>query len=124
MSAIACKAYLKATTPQNIQAAFKKTGIYPFKKDAIHAEDLYTAESFREKNPVKKAVEMKGGKEEVQKFIDGKMDALLGDTKKEGDCEEKWKNQKGDGKKLNKSSAGGKAITEGDFGERLEEYIE
>ena len=62
MSAIACKAYLKATTSQNILEVFKKTGIYPFQKDAIHAENLYTAESFRVKNPVKKVIEMKGGK--------------------------------------------------------------
>ena len=114
IAALACKAYLKATTPQTVQNAFKKTGVYPLKQDAIPEEALYTAEVFREKNPVEKVKVLKGGREEVQKFIDNKVETLLKIDQKTDDKKEEG---------VKRPAPGGKAITEGDFCERLELYV-
>ena len=77
MAGIACKAYIKATTPQNIQSAFRKTGIFPFKKDAVEPQNLYSAESFRSENPIEKVKSMKGGREEVEMFVCEKEEQMM-----------------------------------------------
>lgn len=41
MTEIACKAYLRAMSPSNIVAAFKKTGICTLDRDAVEREKLF-----------------------------------------------------------------------------------
>ncbi|KAH3726519.1 hypothetical protein DPMN_052386 [Dreissena polymorpha] len=53
MAKLACKAYLKAMTPLNVQSAFRKTEIHPLSSNAISAEKLITFEGFREASPVR-----------------------------------------------------------------------
>ena len=48
MCEIGCNAYLKAMTPMNIQTAFRKTGIYPYSRQAVSADKLYPAEVYQE----------------------------------------------------------------------------
>ena len=43
---LACRAYGKAMCPANLQAAFRKTGIYPLQTDVIPAEYLKPSEVF------------------------------------------------------------------------------
>ena len=60
IAAVACKANLKATTPQTVENAFKKKGVNLLKQDAIQEEVLYTADVFREKNPDETVKALKG----------------------------------------------------------------
>lgn len=46
---LACKAYSKALSTDNLLSAFRKTGIYPLDKDAIDKTKLIPAEVFEEK---------------------------------------------------------------------------
>lgn len=47
---IACKAYLKALSPENIQSGFRRAGIYPLNADAVPNEYMKPAEIFVEQN--------------------------------------------------------------------------
>ncbi|XP_061186996.1 uncharacterized protein LOC133195149 [Saccostrea echinata] len=44
---VACKAYTKALSPENIQSGFRRTGIYPLCKDAVPSRYLVPAEVFK-----------------------------------------------------------------------------
>jgi hypothetical protein len=110
MCELACKAYLKAMTPSNIQMAFKKTGIHPFSPRVISEDKLYPAEAFREDQPVKKVTAMKGGKEELQKFLLDKSEKKM-PVVKEAKPET-----------LRRPQAGGLAITEPAFHQQIQEY--
>lgn len=44
---LACKAYTRALSAENLQAAFRRTGIFPLDKDAIADEYLVPAEIFQ-----------------------------------------------------------------------------
>ena len=126
MASIASKAYLKAATPVNIQASFKKTGIFPFSSDAIPQEEMYAAESFREENPIERVKQLKEGKGEVTKFIESKMEKCMQGRKKDEKNEtskEDIQNEDVNAQnKVKRPQPGGKAITEGDFHEKLVEY--
>lgn len=43
---LACKVYSSTLTPANIQAAFKKSGIYPFNQDVVNDSDIAPSLSF------------------------------------------------------------------------------
>lgn len=45
---VACKVYLKALSPENLQSGFKRTGVYPYNPAAIPLELLLPAEVFRD----------------------------------------------------------------------------
>ncbi|KAH3840747.1 hypothetical protein DPMN_114203 [Dreissena polymorpha] len=70
MAKIACKAYLKAMVPANIVAGFRKTGIFPCCPEAVPADKLYPSETFRETSSLLKIIELKSGKEAVEKLKD------------------------------------------------------
>ena len=110
MSEIACKAYLKAMTPSNIQSSFRKTGIHPFCRQVISDENLFPTEAFREKEPVKKMMAFKGGKEEVQKFLEMKIEKMCTNQNEDDKLSENKENVA-----TKRPSPGGLAITEGDF---------
>jgi len=74
--ALACRAYLKALTPINIQSGFRKTGIFPLKTDILAPEKLHACESFREKRPFEKLKAMKIGPDAVEKFLKEKEEML------------------------------------------------
>ncbi|XP_053394116.1 uncharacterized protein LOC123523838 [Mercenaria mercenaria] len=116
---LACRAYLKAMTPSNIQTAFRKTGIHPFCEKVISQDKLYPAEAFRDETPVKKVQAMKAGKEEVQKFLEWKAEKkekkVVTDTTSSIDCTNPVKKR---------PLPGGQAITEELFENKLKDYIE
>jgi hypothetical protein len=125
MCQIACKAYLKAMTPINIQAGFRKTGIYPLSKDVVPMEKLFPAEGFREEEPVKKVKALRHGKEAVEDFLQKKTESTSTKTienvnnlcqKCNGSVEVK--------KKMKKPKPSGRAITEDSYLKELEEYQE
>ena len=118
MCELACKAYLKAMSPSNIQAAFRKTGIHPFSKQTISPDKLFPTEAFREKEPVKKVMAMKGGKDEVKKFLELKIERMSAD--KCCDCGKT--NEKNDNATIKRPSPGGLAITEGEYENRMTDY--
>ena len=66
---IGCIAYLKATTPMNIQTDFRKTGIYQYLRQVVSADKLYPVDIFREDQPVIKLTAMKISNEEVEQFL-------------------------------------------------------
>ena len=117
MSEIACKAYLKAMTPSNIQSSFRKTGIHPFCRQVISDENLFPAEAFREKEPVKKVMAIKGGKEEVHKFLEMKIEKMCTHQNEDDKISENKEKVA-----TKRPSPGGLAITEGDFEARLNDY--
>ncbi|XP_045178154.2 uncharacterized protein LOC123538252 [Mercenaria mercenaria] len=45
---LACKAYTKAVSPENLQSGFRKTGIYPLDKAAIPQDKLLPADVYQE----------------------------------------------------------------------------
>ncbi|KAH3735801.1 hypothetical protein DPMN_042359 [Dreissena polymorpha] len=59
---IACKAYLRATSPSSIVAVFKKTGIHPLHSNAIEHEKLFPSEAFRVSTPIQKGNALKSDK--------------------------------------------------------------
>ena len=46
-------------TPANIQAAFKKTGVFPVNAQIVEAHKLYPAEAFREVKSIEKVKALK-----------------------------------------------------------------
>jgi hypothetical protein len=73
MARLACKAYLKAVNPLNIVSGFKKTGIYPYNREAIPVDRLLPCESFRDSTPLDKVAAIKQGKEAVQEYLSKKL---------------------------------------------------
>ena len=76
MCELACKAYLKALTPVNIQAGLCKTRIFPFSSAIVVREKLFPSESFKEDRAVEKVKAMKLGKEVVKTFLQMKLRKL------------------------------------------------
>ena len=74
MCEMACKAYLKAMTPNNIISGFKKTGIYPCSKEDINKEKLFPSECFRDEEPLKKVQAIKSSQEAIMAYLQEKMD--------------------------------------------------
>ncbi|KAH3805296.1 hypothetical protein DPMN_133594 [Dreissena polymorpha] len=74
MTALACKAYLRAMCPSNITGAFKKAGIYPLDGNAVEREKLFPCESFTDNTPVQKVKAMKKGKDAVEAYLKVKME--------------------------------------------------
>jgi hypothetical protein len=119
--ALACRAYLKALTPANIQSGFRKTGIYPLKTDVIKAEQLLPCESFREKEPVKKVKMIKAGPEAVEKFLNEKEEQILKMVEqKNTGCQCSCKKKR----VSEKPNASGKAITDDNFFSDMTIYLE
>lgn len=112
---LACKAYLKTMTPTNIQAGFRKTGIYPLSPEAVAMEKLFPAEGFREENPVDKIKAIKSGKEAVEEFIRMKLEPKKENSSCSCACKDKKKNMK-------RPKPGGKAITEDEFVQEIQDY--
>ncbi|XP_052258935.1 uncharacterized protein LOC127863447 [Dreissena polymorpha] len=113
MAKIACKAYLKAMVPANIVAGFRKTGIFPCCPEVVPADKLYPSEAFRETSPLFKIMEIKSGKEAVEKYL------LLKAEKKFTCVCQASKQPKA---KNTKPKPGGKAITEEAYAEELQTY--
>lgn len=55
-------------TPSNIQAAFRKTGIFPLNPDVISMQKLFPCENFRKDRPIEKVKAMKSSKDAVEQF--------------------------------------------------------
>ena len=72
MCEMACKAYLKAMTPNNIISGFKKTGIYPCSNEAINKEKLFQSECFRDEESLKKGIAIKSSKEAIIAYLQEK----------------------------------------------------
>ena len=119
MCELACKAYLKALTPVNIQAGFRKTGIFPFSSAIVAREKLFPCESFREDRPVEKVKAMKQGKEAVETFLQMKSEKV---TSKESKDSENCKCTRKRSLNSIRPKAGGKPITEDTFKDQLEDY--
>ncbi|CAG2209355.1 unnamed protein product [Mytilus edulis] len=54
---LACKAYQKALSPENLQSAFRKTGIYPLDKTVINQDQLKPSEVFTRNEECKETTE-------------------------------------------------------------------
>jgi hypothetical protein len=116
---LACRAYLKAMIPANIQAAFKKTGILPLERTIISKEKVFPCESFtfREEKPAEKLAAIKSGKEAVQVFIRLKMESSKSTPNDEAKCMCHKR------RKLSvKPKPGGRAITDDVYIEDLHTY--
>ena len=66
---LASSAYLKSFSQMNIQAGFKKTGIFPLNRNIVAADKLFPCESFRETILFQKLRALKTGPEAVEKFL-------------------------------------------------------
>jgi hypothetical protein len=44
---LACKAYLLALSPGNLQSSFKRTGIYPYNPDVIDRSNVVPSQVFK-----------------------------------------------------------------------------
>jgi hypothetical protein len=126
MCQIACKAYLKAMTPINIQAGFRKTGIYPLSKDVIPMEKLFPAEGFRKEEPIKKVKALRHGKEAVEEFLQKKTESTTSTKKIENvnNLCQKCNGSVEVKKKMKKPKPSGRAITEDSYFKELEKYQE
>ena len=120
MCDIACKAYSKAMTPANIQAAFRKTGIHPYDK-TIDQHKLYPTEGFREKEPLKKVVALKSGKEAVEKFLQHKFEKIESEKENINPSTKKADPEKVS-EKLKRPNPGGQAITEDLYEKKIKAY--
>ena len=126
MCELACRAYLKALTPLNIQAGFKKTGIYPFNSDVVSQEQLLPCESFREDNPVAKVKAMKKGPEAVETFLQNKEEEIrrLKESRNEGASKYNSRPSKNSEVSPEKPNASGKEITSDEFYSQMINYID
>ena len=115
---LACKAYLKASTPVNIQSGFRKTGIFPFSQEAVSEEKLFPAEGFREDNPVEKIKAIKSGKVAVEEFLKMKLEQ----NKPPVEPSKCPKFTCVIDNKITKPKPGGRDITDDNFLKELEEY--
>lgn len=132
MCGLAGQAYLKAMSPSNIQSAFKKTGIVPFSRDTVSEDQLYPAEAFREHEPVQKVMALKGGKDDVAKFLMKKIENMQSErkSKESSICDNPKQSENNDGhtqtvvvnKAPKRPSPGGQAITEEPFEKQLRTY--
>ena len=120
MCSMACKAYLKAFTPINIQSGFRKTGIYPFSKDVIDKEKLFPSECFREDQPLEKVKAIKTGKDAVEEFLKLKVERIQS-AKSCQECNT-CKNLKRSKESNVKPKPGGTAITEKEFTDKMKTY--
>ena len=120
MCSMACKAYLKAFIPINIQSGFRKTGIYPFLKDVIDKEKLFPSECFREDQPLEKVKAIKTGKDAVEEFLKLKVERIQS-AKSCQECNT-CKNLKRSKESNVKTKPGGTAITEKEFTDKMKTY--
>ncbi|XP_053372904.1 uncharacterized protein LOC123565518 [Mercenaria mercenaria] len=123
MARLACKAYLKSMSPLNIQAGFRKTGIYPLSQDVITMEKLFPAEGFREENPTDKVKALKAGKEAVEEFVKLKLEPrnqAMTEAKDQSVCPT-CKCSSEVQKKQTKPKPSGRAITEDSYLTELED---
>ncbi|CAC5414122.1 unnamed protein product [Mytilus coruscus] len=54
---LACKAYQKALSPENLQSAFRKTGIFPLDKSVINKDQLKPSEVFKTNDECKETTD-------------------------------------------------------------------
>jgi hypothetical protein len=113
---IACRAFLKAMTPANIQAAFRKTGIHPWNSGVVSKEMLFPCEGFREERPAQKILAMTSGKEAVDEFLKLKEEEV-GNKSCNCPCKRKVTSHE-------KPNAGGKEITGNEYFEKIINYHE
>ncbi|KAH3787586.1 hypothetical protein DPMN_165712 [Dreissena polymorpha] len=64
---MACKEYLKAMVPANIVAGFRKS--FPCCPEVVSADKLYPSEAFLDTSHLLKIMELKSGKEAVEKYL-------------------------------------------------------
>ena len=58
MTALICKSYTAALTPDNVQNSFRKTGIWPFNSGVIHASNFKPADATVKKTDENPAVDV------------------------------------------------------------------
>ena len=114
---LASSAYLKSFTPINIQAGFKKTGIFPLEMNIIAADKLFPCESFRETMPFEKLRALKAGPEAVVKFLKQKEENI-----KTHELEKDTKQVK-ENNKVKAPNSSGKVITNDTFMSQLSNYV-
>ncbi|KAH3847481.1 hypothetical protein DPMN_089802 [Dreissena polymorpha] len=99
--------------PANIVAGFQKTGIVPCFPEVVPADKLCPSEAFRETSHLLKIMELKSGKEAVEKY-------LLSKAEEKFTCVcQASKQPKAN---ITKPKPGGKAITEEAYAEELRTY--
>ncbi|XP_053380044.1 jerky protein homolog-like [Mercenaria mercenaria] len=116
MAKLACRAYLKAMSPVNIQAAFRKTGILPLDRGVVHQEKLFPCESFREDRPLEKVAAIKSGKDAVEEFLRLKLESSQASQAELHQCQCKKR------KVSAKPKPGGRAITEDGYLEDIRTF--
>ena len=116
MTKLACRAYLKAMSPTNVQSAFKKTGIFPLERNVIAKEKLFPCETFREDHPLEKVAAIKSGRGAVEEFLRLKQNSLPSESPEEPQCHCKKR------KVSSKPRPGGRAVTEDGYLDDLITY--
>ena len=114
---LASRAYLKSFTLMNIQAGFKKTGIFPLNMNIVAADKLFPCESFREAMPFEKLRALKAGPDAVAKFLKQKEENI---NIHESEKDNKQDNEK---EKVKPPNPSGKVITNDAFISQLTCYI-
>ncbi|KAH3696497.1 hypothetical protein DPMN_083962 [Dreissena polymorpha] len=127
MTALACKAYLRAICPSNITGTFNKAGIYSLDGNAVERTKLFPSKSFKDNTPVQKVKAMKKGKDAVEAYLQMKMETAEIPPNKACGCActcPKVENPKNAKPRLSKPRPGEKNITDPSFMEILSQYDE
>ena len=66
---IACKAYLRAMSPANIQSSFLKTAIFRYNPSVISMQQPVPCQGFRVENPVQRVKLLKTGRVAAEAYI-------------------------------------------------------
>ena len=111
---IACKAYTRAMSPANIQSSFRKTAIFPHNPSVSYMHQMVPCESFRVENPVQRVTLLNTGRAEAEAYI----------LKKEENITNNALSTKVPPKTETKPNAGGRAITDDDYVNEMDDYIQ
>ena len=108
VSGLASKAYDRAMTPANIKSGFRKTGIFPLNENAVPKDVFLPAKEF-----VRVKEEKKAKTEEIDSFLSKKME----ENRQTDDIQRPGKSGK-------RPALGGKAITEEEIYNDIQNYQE
>ncbi|XP_063401995.1 uncharacterized protein LOC134686219 [Mytilus trossulus] len=113
---LACKAYQKALSPENLHSALRKTGIYPLDKTVINQDQLKPSEVFTRNEECKETTETtdEPKTDEIQNFFAERINKLK---------KMKSENDKKERKTLGKIVSG-MPITESEVTEKVKQHVE
>jgi len=116
---LACRAYLKALTPANIQSGFRKTGIYLLKTDVNQPEKMWKISG---KGSGKKVKAIKAKPEAVTKYLNDKEEQIRKIAEQDNnDCQCSFQMKRRVSERPNASC---KAITDDSFFSDMTNYLE